>query len=277
MIKQLVTSSLATCSFELRRSFTFQRTSVSVLLALFPPTMLGLLIFGSMVAEARGGSHQVAVAVQEVSRLVTIFMVSLVCVLSLMLWATPNVSAELEGKSWSFVASRPAGRVSIFLGKFLASYFVAFCISLIAITLCVLISDRMFGIADPQRLWIALAGIYIIACGVYAAIFSMIGTIFIKRGMVVAAGYLIVSDVVLASIPGALVNKLTLRYHLQELGIRWVGWFLPGDSEMEFRQIFGEGWATWLHVVTLLVIMITAIIIGCRVIVNREYVISDES
>ena len=40
---------LATCGFELRRSFTFQRTAVSIVLSVFPPTMLGLLKTGDHV------------------------------------------------------------------------------------------------------------------------------------------------------------------------------------------------------------------------------------
>jgi ABC-type transport system involved in multi-copper enzyme maturation permease subunit len=271
---------LATAGFELRRSFTFQRTSVSVILALFPPLMLSLLIFGSMVAESKISSSQaaqVSASVQDVSRLLTILMVAMVCLLSLMLWATPNISSELEGKSWSFIASRPGGRISVFLGKFLASFAVAFSISMIAVTLCVVISNRMFGIADASRLWLAMGGVFFAACLVYSAVFSMIGTIFIKRAMVVAAGYIIGSDIVLASIPGALINKFTLRYHLQELGIRWVGWFMPGTAESEYRQVFGTGWSTWLHISVLVAIMSLALSIGCWVIVNREYVISDES
>ena len=272
-----LTGAFATCGFELRRSFTFQRTAVSVVLAIFPPTMLGLLVFGALFAESRGvEGGTVTTVIQEVARLLILFMVSLVCLLSLMLWATPNVHSELEGKSWSFIASRPGGRISIFLGKFLAAFFVAFCISLIAISLCVLIASRMLKIPNPEQLWVAMVGVYLIACCVYSAVFSMMGTMFIKRAMIVAAGYLFVSDIILASIPGALINKLTLRYHLQEIGISWIGWFL-GANEPDYRAIYGAAWPTWIHVAVLAGIALVTLGIGCWVIVNREYVISDES
>ena len=36
-MNQWLNGALATCTFELRRSFTIQRTAVSAVLALFPP------------------------------------------------------------------------------------------------------------------------------------------------------------------------------------------------------------------------------------------------
>ena len=268
-----ITGALATCGFELRRSFTIQRTSVSLVLALFPPTILAILIMASVFS----GSNQARMVIADLSKLLTIFLVALVCLLTALLWATPNVYAEVEGKSWSFVASRPGGRVSIFMGKFLASFLVSFAISLIAISLCVLISVRSFGLQNPQQLWISMASVFLFGCMVYSAIFSMIGTLFIKRAMVVAAGYLFASDIVLASVPGAIVNLLTVRFHLQELGIAWIGWFIPEAQEEEYRMVFADTLPTWGHVVVLILFTAVALGIGCWVIVNREFITQDDS
>jgi ABC-type transport system involved in multi-copper enzyme maturation permease subunit len=272
--KRLLNGSLATCSFELRRSFTFQRTAVSVVLALFPPVMLGLLIIGTEMS----GAAQARSVVQDFAKLLTVLLVSLVCLLSLLLWATPNVYSELEGKSWSFIASRPGGRISVFLGKFLAAFVVSFTISVIAISMCVLLAKTRLGIENAQSLWLSLCGIYFFGCCVYGAVFSLIGTYFIKRAMVVAAGYLIGSDLILASIPGAVINKLTIRYHLQEIGIGWMGWFFPAPStEADYRQVFGEAFPIWMHVAIVTGITVFALGFGTWVIVNREYITSDQT
>lgn len=271
-MKNWLNGALATCSFELRRSFTFQRTAVSVVLALFPPVMLGLLIAGT---EMSGASDARSV-MQDSTKLITVLMVSLVCLLSLLLWATPNVYSELEGKSWSFVASRPGGRISIFLGKYLAAFVVSFTISVSAISLCVILALRI-GIEDPQGMWLGMCGVFLFACSVYAAVFSLIGAFFIKRAMVVAAGYLIGSDIVMASIPGALINKITIRYHLQEIGINWIGWFVPGSTEEEFRVVFGQGMPVTMHVLILVGITLGALGFGAWIIVNREYITSDQT
>ena len=124
----------ATCMFELRRSMSVQRISVSIGMALFPPAMLSLLIFGAKVSSADGGAQMI-----DSAQFLAVFLTALVLLLSLLLWATPNVYSELEGKSWLFVASRPAGRTLIFLGKFMASVVVSLAICFTAITLCVLV------------------------------------------------------------------------------------------------------------------------------------------
>ncbi len=214
--------------------------------------------------------------IQSFTPFAIVFLVSLVCLLSLLLWATPNVYSELEGKSWSFIASRPGGRISIFLGKYLASFIVSYGISLIAMSLCVLVADRIIKLPDPKALWLALAGIYLLACFVYGAIFSTFGTLFYKRAMVVAAGYLVGSEIFLGSIP-AVINKLSMRFHLQQLGIAWMGFFLPFESEGEYSELYGKPWSEWVYFAILIGSGLLALGVGICIIVSRQYMTSDES
>jgi hypothetical protein len=123
--------------------------------------------------------------------------------------------------------------------------------------------------------WFSLVLIYLLASFVYAAVFSMIGTILLKRAMVIAAAYLIISDVFFATLP-AIVNKLTVRFHLQSLGISWLGWFIP-DNKAEFESIYGPAWPDWLSLTVLAIIGTTCLIIGAIVVTNRQYVTSDET
>ena len=265
---------LATCSFELRRSFTVQRAAVSLVLALFPPSILLILFLAARVS----GDPEAHISILDYTRLLTVFLVALVCLLTALLWATPNVYSEIEGKSWGFIASRPGGRISVFLGKFLASFFVSFSISVIAISLCIFLADRSLGIPDSQSLWIAICGVFLLGSLVYSAVFSMIGTLFIKRSMVVAAGYLLGFEIILATIPDALINKLTIRFHLQELGIAWIGWFLPSPStEADYRNLYGDALPIWIHIIIIIGIATLALSVGGWTIVNREYITKDDS
>ncbi len=278
-MNHLTLGALATCMFELRRSFTFQRISVSVVLALFPPVMLGLMTFGATVAEQASSGQSISTLADFASFLI-IFLVALVLLLSLLLWATPTVYSELEGKSWSFIASRPGGRVSMFLGKFLASVLVGFAIAAFAISTCVAIAQFSFGMVRPIETWFEMMGIYLLASLVYGALFSLIGTLFAKRAMVVAAAFLFGFDIVVASIPGALINKFTVRYHLQEIGIEWLGWFLPASGPNgleEYRFIYGEQWPVWIHIAIIAALTLACLGTGCYVIKNREYITGDEN
>ena len=272
-IARLWRGATATCMFELRRSMSAQRVSVTAGLALFPPAMLALLIFGAKVSNADGGALMV-----DSAQFLAVFLTALVLLLGLLLWATPNVYSELEGKSWLFIASRPHGRSSVFLGKFMASVLVSLTICFVAVSLCVLVIKRNNETIEPIHLWLSMNFVYLLATLIYAAVFSLIGVVFVKRAMVVGAGFLIGFDVFLASLPGALINRFTVRHHLQEIGIATMGWFFPAPagSEKEYRFIYGQEWATWIHVTLILVATILLLIAGAKVISSREYVTSDQ-
>ncbi len=272
-IAKLWRGAAATCVFELRRSMSAQRISVTAGLALFPPAMLSLLLFGAKISNADGGAQMI-----DSAQFLAIFLIALVLLLGLLLWATPNVYSELEGKSWLFIACRPHGRTSIFLGKFMASVLVSLAICFIAISLCVLVIHHNNETIEPIKLWLAMNFVYLLATLAYAAVFSLIGVVFVKRAMVVGAGFLIGFDVFLASLPGALINRFTVRHHLQEIGIATMGWFFPtpAGSESEYRFIYGQVWPTWIHVTLLLAATIFLLVAGVKVISYREYATSDQ-
>ena len=120
---QLLRSILATTRFEMFRVLTFQRLGFTAVLALFPPFMLSVV----MLSEP----------LREVAVVMTAVFSGTVCLLSLLLWATPNVYSELEGRSWTFVTSRPYGRWSILFGKYLLAVFWSFLIGWTAMTLSI--------------------------------------------------------------------------------------------------------------------------------------------
>jgi len=278
-MKNWINGAIATCRFELMRSFSIQRLSIMAALALFPPALVTLVLGASRVVESNVPDPNLVegvVVLQSSTPFLIIFLTSLVCLLSLLLWATPNVYAELEGRGWGFVASRPGGRIAIYLGKYAAAVIISFSISLLAMSLSVLVASQLNLIVDPKQLWLSLTAIFLLASLSYGAVFSMLGTIFFKRAMVVAAGYLVGSEIFVASIP-ALIGKLTIRFHLQELGIHWIGFFLPVDNEPEYRLIFGSALPIWVHLVSLLGGAVITMLVGAIVITHRQYITSDES
>ena len=261
---------LATCRFEIQRSFSLQRLVASLVLIVFPPLMTWVIIQGGL-RSPRG-------EVLEYVLFTIIFLVALVCLLSLLLWATPNVYGELEGKTWSFIATRPGGRISNFLGKYVTAVLVSFLTTFFALTLCVVVANRygtLGGGSEPWEKWGILTGIFAIACVVYGAILSMIGAWFTKRAMVVGAGYLIAAETVLSMVP-AVVSSFTMSYHLRRLGELWLGWFLP-DEQMEYEMIFGQPGPTWFHLVCLGTALVASIVIGCLIVSNRQYAIGEET
>ena len=259
---------IATCSFELARSFTAQRIGVIGVLALFPAAMLTLITW---VPKVQGG--HVNIPFMEA---LIIMLVGLVMLLSLLLWASTNVYTELEGKSWVFIACRPSGRVSMVLGKYLAAFVLSFSICWIAITLSTFVAQTTGSLEDPFRFWLAMSETLAVACAVYAAVFTLIGVLFFRRAMVFCAAYMLLIEILIAFFP-VLIAKATVRFHLQELLFTWYGWIrLPSIDEDSYRLLYGE-FPLWLSLVTLFAIVLICLSGSCFVIVNREYLTADET
>ena len=173
---------------------------------------------------------------------------------------------------------RPGGRISNYLGKYLLSVLVSFLTSFFALTLCVIVANSygaLGGGSEPWQRWGTLTGIFAIACFVYGAILSMIGAWFTKRAMVVGAGFLIGAESILSAIP-AVVSSFTMSYHLRRLGEMWLGWFLP-DERAEYEIMFGPPGPAWFHLTCLGFAMVLALVVGCLIVVNRQYAIGEEA
>ena len=99
-MKNWINGALATFRFELTRSFSLQRLLSVLGLILFPPVVLWVFIIGALRTSLAGEALEFVL-------FTLIFLVGLVCLLSLLLSAAPNVQGELEGKTWSFIAMRP--------------------------------------------------------------------------------------------------------------------------------------------------------------------------
>ena len=261
---------LATFVFELTRSFTLHRLMVALGLALFPPLVVFLAV---NIAFVKGNA--ISGDVLRFMEFSIVGLVALVCLLMLLLWATPNVHSELEGKTWSFVVIRPGGRSSCFFGKYFVSVFVSFVTVWVSLVACLLVAQRFNGFEDPLLWLLKISTVFFLACVGYGAIFSLLGTIFVKRAMVMGAGFLIVVDGFLASLP-AVVSKLALSYHLREIGFHWLGWFVPFMPESDYRLQFGQAWPVWWHLVCVLLMMVIALWAGALVINGQQYVSAEE-
>lgn len=261
-------SILATFQFELINFLSLQRLAVTAILALFPPVMLSLIFVGFRFTNENF----------QFPLMVTVLFVSIVCLLGMLLWATPNIYSELEGKSWIYVASRPGGRISIILGKYLSAVIFGFSICVVAITGCLVVIQWMTGsLSNPIWVWFSMNLLYLIGCMSYGAIYSLIGTMFYRRAMVVAAAYTIVSGVVLANVP-AVISRLTLRFHLQFIGINWFG----EEMGIEIKDLLNHYSITdtpssFYYLMWLGTAILCALSAAAWVVMSREYVTSDET
>ncbi|MCE2791764.1 MAG: ABC transporter permease [Planctomycetota bacterium] len=255
---------LSTCSFELVRSLTAQRLVLFGFLAAFPALIIVLIGISA-------GREGMQIPFMET---LIILLVGLIGVLALLLTASTGVYSELEGKSWVYIACRPYGRVATVIGKYLAALVLSYGISLLAATLAVMAAQWRGNLPRPEYFWFVTAGLLFLACAVYAAMFTLIGTLFYRRAMVFCAAYMIVVEFMLANIP-ALIRGLTIRCHLQELAISGYGWIMPLQEE-PYRLLYGE-YPIWMNFTALALFISVTLGASAFFVMNREYVTGDET
>jgi len=142
-----------------------------------------------------------------------------ICLLGLLLWATPAISTEIEGQTWIYLATRRSGRTWVPLGKYLISVVWTFSAAVASNTGCVIVMGPM---ADFE-LWVIITVLSALSCVVHAAFYLLIGVIFYRRTMVTAVAYTLAIEYGLSFVP-AQANKLTINYRLRGLLAEWKDW-----------------------------------------------------
>ncbi len=253
----------ATAMFEMTRSLSAGRMSAGIVLGLFPPLMLILILV------INGGFIELELIIATTTLLTML--------LSALLWASPIVHMELEGKTWIYLASRPMARYTTYLGKYFVAAWWSFAVSFLAMSACMLIIS-MTSLISPQRqfeVWLGFTVLILLASITYSAVFSLIGVVFHRRAMVFAAGYALGSEVMLANAP-ALIGRITTRFHLTSLSVDLMGWPQIEDQRMqEFLSLNAQP----AYVDVILLLLLAAISIGvCMLILRyREYMTADEA
>jgi ABC-type transport system involved in multi-copper enzyme maturation permease subunit len=253
---------VATAQFDVRRSMTISRMSVFVVLSLFPPAIMGINLFGP-------GRDAAPVIIG-----ITVMMVG---ILAELLWATPIVYGELEGKTWLFLAVRPRGIPTVLLGKCLVAALWTMAVCSIALTICA-ITAAAAQVPDVPRLWLVFMVLIALASIAYAAIFALIGVIFHRRAMVFAMAYVVLFELLVAQIP-AVINQITVRHHLTALAVKWLDFRRLGNEEVPdaiLQEMLGANEPDWQNLLMIAAITSIALAASMRIICNREYLSADE-
>ena len=187
----------------------------------------------------------------------------------LLLWITPVVQSELEGRTWIYLAVRPRGRVSVLLGKYLTAITWTALAGWSSTTICIYIAQPV----DAWRLWISLVGIVAFACIGYGALYGLIGVLLQRRAMVIAVAYTLIFEFLVSIVP-AVINQFTVQYRLRNLLVQFMGWreLLPDEAS---AILLGDQPA-WLHILILCGFTVTLLAVAAQVIQRKEYITADE-
>ncbi len=204
--------------FELTRSFTKGRMAIWAVLVAFPVVL-------SVLLDRTGNP----IRIEQWGITLYILIPEMVCLLGLLLWATPAISTEIESQTWIYLSMRRSGRSLVLIGKYLTAVLWSLSAALLSVTICLLLVDNVGGF----RLWAVLSILSVLSCFAHAGIFVLIGVFFYRRTMVTAVLYTLAIEYGLSLVP-AVANKITVNYRLRGLLADWMDW----DDARSTAEIF---------------------------------------
>jgi hypothetical protein len=258
---------LAVFRFEWQRSMSLARLAWWFVMAAFPAALTGVLVWRGVVMEDQ------SLAVDPRWTLVLYALVpNVVCYMGLLLWVTPAVHAELQGRSWCYLAVRPGGKVAVLLGKYLA----AVTWTALAAWTGLLASIVVARPSHAGRILLVLAALTLLSCVAYGALYALLGALFRRRAMVVAVAYTLIFEFIITYVP-AVINQLTVQYRLRCLLVGWMDW----EEQQQLMggplpaALFGTApW--WQHVSIVIVTAVVLLGIAAAVLRRAELATADD-
>ena len=185
------------------------------------------------------------------------------------------VAEEVEDRTIVFLFTRPIPRMTILLGRWLASLVVLS----VLLTACVLLTVHFLGesAADDQEhalpagAVVALCQVAIVGGVVYSALFAACGAL-VRRPIILGLGYTFAVEAFLGSLPGK-NQALTIQYYLRS--------YLCGQNDAILARIEQltdsrsiEMVAPGDALLTMAYVLVVALVAGCWTISRRQYVLT---
>jgi ABC-type transport system involved in multi-copper enzyme maturation permease subunit len=195
----------------------------------------------------------------------------LVSMLGTFLWTTPAISAELERRSWVYLAVRPNGGTAVLLGKYLAAVTWVIPPALVGLSIAV----PLAATGDGWRLWWTMVRLVCLSCPAYGAVYLLLGTLLPRRAMVLAVAYTLIFEFIISFIP-AVINRITVQHRSRSLLVEWCD--LPGlAGRSSASLILTPDTPAWQHVTILLLFAPVLLALSVAVLRWSEFSASAES
>jgi len=243
-----------------------RRTKVFVLLGALP-VLMSLVIQANRLFTPGTSVDGPAVF----SNIVMTFNLQFLILVLALFYGTSVCAEELEGKTLTYLTTRPVPKPAIILGKYFA--YAAFLILVVAagvaLSFVVLHIDRL---GDAASWLVLLRSLGVLALGllVYTAFFTLVGTVLKKSvlfGLMFSFGW----ENIVQYFPGA-TQKFTIMHYLKSL--------LPavstgGEGSFAFLLFKLEPSPPEAAVVTLAVLTAAFLGLACWIFSRKEYLFED--
>jgi ABC-type transport system involved in multi-copper enzyme maturation permease subunit len=253
--------------FFFKQELKTKRVKVFFILSLLPV----LIMLIPKINEMGGGDVDVTAA-KVFSRIMLVIYIQLLMPILALLFGSSVVNEEVSNKTLVFLTTSPIPKPSIIFGKFVA--FAAICSVIInaGLILCFLVVniDRMGDMLFVDE-FLKTMGVGILALLMYMALFTLLGTIMKKAGIVLGLLFIFGWESVVQYFPGV-TQKFTVMH--------WVKSLLPTVStgEQSMLQIFLqrlEPSTTGEALTVITVFVLVTLSLAAYVFKNKEYIMAD--
>ena len=202
-----------------------------------------------------------------------LLLVQFVVPIEALILGSAVIAEEVEDRTITYLFSRPVHRMSVLLGRWLASLVVLITLLLFATWATVAILGSSAA-ADPEQALpegavIGLIEVVLLGAAVYSALFASCGVI-LKRPIIVGIGYTFAVEAFLSNLPGR-NQALTIQYYLRS--------HLCGRSDAILERMRHLGATADLlppddALRTLAWVLVAALTFGCWAVSRRQYVLA---
>lgn len=231
-------------------------------------------LWGEQAVEFLGQNEVLTPAGYFTNTVRELYLKLLVLVVGLA-FGVPTVNDEVEGRTITYLFTRPIGKPAVFIGRLLAVQSVAgglLAASLMGCFALMVVGNFDAVSFDFLKLYVNHVLVVLLAVVCYVAVFAVIGTAFVRPlvwGVLYALGW----EMIGAQLPGRL-RYWTLDYHLRNL---LLGREASADSLLDaVRGLLAPsgGLSPGVSLLVLVAALVAVMALGGAVFSRKEYVVS---
>jgi ABC-type transport system involved in multi-copper enzyme maturation permease subunit len=252
--------------FFFKQELKSKRTRIFLLISFLPVLILVI----TKIVELTNPYAEVTAA-QMFSRAMLIVYIQFLIPILALFFGSSIINEEVDNKTLVFLTTSPIPKPSIVLGKFVAYVLLGGIIVNIGLFLCFLtVNIDQLGQMVYVKEFFSFLGAGFLALVAYMTLFTLLGTIMKKAGVVFGLLFIFGWENLVQYFPGV-TQKFTV--------IHWVKSMLPRVSEgSSFLQILMfrlEPSSTVESLIVLTIFVIGALTAASFVFKNKEYILSD--
>jgi ABC-2 type transport system permease protein len=250
-------------SFFIGHSKKVRKTKIFFILSFLPVIMAFMVKFSQI--------FQIASDIEGIyifNNMVMAFYLQFMILILALFYGTSVTSEELEGKTLTYLTTRPISKSAIIVGKYLAYTVLTIFMTTVGVFFSFIVLN-LNELTDLSLYPILFRDVAILALGLmcYTAFFTFISTI-LKRSIMFGLVFSFGWENVIQYFPGS-TQKFTIVHYLKSL--------LPGPSTRRFSFLLFrlEPSSTGTAIFMLFLIAAVFLVLACFLFTYKEYILED--